>query len=186
MSWTISEGSFNVKFFASIISYRISFLLQAFSSFMSGMFTFTKQLWEHIPGVSGERRCQHSQGLWSFSCIRRKFQCYHCLHFHLLASPLFGLFSSVSRGFAYYWETRKQHNCMFCWLSVTWKTDAWWPVTSRLGRSDEMTCICYLCSDLWTEESGSEVSTLYYIQLIFHEDSHLKSVGENVHYLIKM
>lgn len=84
--------------------------------------------------VSGERRCQHPKGLWSFSCIQRKFQRYHCLHFHLVASPLFWLFCSVSRGFVYYWETRRQHNCVFCWLSVAWKTDAWWPATSRLGK----------------------------------------------------
>ena len=46
-----------------------------------------------------------------------------------------------------------------------------------LKRSDKMTCVCYL----W-----SEVCTSYYIQLIFHEDLYLKSVGKNVHYLIKM
>lgn len=186
MSWTISEGSFNVKFLPASYPTGYPFCYKHFPHLCQACSPSLSSCGNTSQVSLERRRCQHSQGLWSFSCIRRKFQCYHCLHFHLLASPLFGLFSSVSRGFAYYWETRKQHNCMFCWLSVTWKTDAWWPVTSRLGKSDEMTCICYLCSDLWTEESGSEVSTLYYIQLIFHEDSHLKSVGENVHYLIKM
>ena len=96
--------------------------------------------------------------------------------------PSFGYFPQCHVG----WLLLGDNDCVFCGLSVTWKTDAQWPSPADLERSDEMTCICYLCSDLWTEESGSEVSTLYYIQLIFHKDSYLKSVGENVHYLINM
>ena len=148
------------SFFASIISYGISFLLQASSSFMSGKFSFTSLLC-CTSRVSGEWRRQHSQGLWSFSCIQRKFQRYHYLYFHLLASPLFWLFVQCHVGL--FITRRPGGNTIACFAGYQWPEKQMHgdQLPADLERSDEMTCICYLCSDLWTEELGSEVCTLY-------------------------
>lgn len=101
MSWNISECSFNVKFFCQ--HHILRDILSATSIFLIYVrqvhLHFTVVL--HIPGL-WKAKVSTFPGLWSFSCIQRKFQHYHYLYFHLLASPLFWLFCSVSRGFVYY------------------------------------------------------------------------------------
>jgi len=72
----------------------------------------------------------------------------------LLASSFFGSPISVKCHVVYYWQTRRKQLYYVC---VNWIIDAQWWITNRFWKKwcDQsliMMLICYLYSDLWTDE----------------------------------